>query len=417
MQPSLFDMRPPALSVSQITQHIRQLIELDDILQDIWLEGEVSNWSPAASGHIYFTMKDAEASIRCVIWRSTVRRLSYRPAGSGEAILAHGRISVYEAAGAYQFYVDDIEAAGLGALYAEFERLKGRLAEEGLFDSERKRPLPERVRRIGVVTSERAAALRDVLNVLSRRYPLAEVILSPSPVQGAEAPPQIVAALERLATLRPAVDLILLVRGGGSIEDLWAFNDEGVARAVAAAPVPVVSGVGHETDFTIVDFVADERAPTPSAAAELVTPDQVELRRQLTVDRLALAELVGEQLRRLRTELTQAQRQLARLSPQQQIDNRRQQIDDQLAALRRLAGHQLALRRERLHSAQARLATLNPRATLARGYAIVQKEGQAIHGVTDVQKGDQVTVTVSDGHFTTTVDAVESRQKDGPSPT
>ena len=198
LQSSLFDFQPPSLTVSVLTSHIRDLFDLDETLQDVWVEGEISNWSPAHSGHIYFTLKDAAASIRCVVWRSTARRLSYRPRGNGEAVLAHGRVSVYEVGGVYQLYVYDLEPIGQGALYIQFERLKHQLAEEGLFDEDRKQPLPAFPRRIGIVTSPGAAALRDMLNVLARRFPLAEVILSPAPVQGNDAPPKIVKALKSL---------------------------------------------------------------------------------------------------------------------------------------------------------------------------------------------------------------------------
>lgn len=399
MQSSLFDLRPPALTISAVTAHIRQLLETDAILQDIWIEGEISNWSPAGSGHIYFTLKDAGASIRCVIWRSTAMRLGYRPRGNGEAILAHGRVSVYEAGGAYQFYVDEIEPAGLGALYIEFERLKRQLAAEGLFEAERKRPLPAFPLRIGVVTSIRAAALKDILNVLSRRCPLAEVIIAPAAVQGDEAPPQIIAALKALAALTPPIDVILLARGGGSIEDLWAFNDEAVARAIAACPVPVVSGVGHETDFTIADFVADQRAPTPSAAAELITVDAEELRRMVAGYRYQLAVAATGSVAQLRGELQTAQNRLKRLSPQAQVDSRRQQIDDRLVTMGRVLRHRLTLHREQIWGAQARLTALNPKATLARGYAIVQKAGQTVASVGQVASGQAISVILSDGSF------------------
>lgn len=399
MQSSLFDLRPPALTISAITAHLRQLLENDAILQDIWIEGEISNWSPASSGHIYFTLKDAGASIRCVIWRSTALRLGYRPRGNGEAILAHGRVSVYEAGGAYQFYVDEVEPAGLGALYVQFERLKRQLAAEGLFDAERKRPLPAFPLRIGVVTSIRAAALKDILNVLSRRCPLAEVIIASTAVQGEEAPPQIIAALKLLAALTPPVDVILLARGGGSIEDLWAFNDERVARAIAACPVPVVSGVGHETDFTIADFVADQRAPTPSAAAEMITVDVEELGRMVEGYRYQLTVAAADGVAQLKAELQVAQNRLKRLSPQAQMDSRRQQIDDRLVMMGRVLRHRLNLKREQTSGAQARLTALNPKATLARGYAIVQKAGQTVVSVGQIAAGQAISVILSDGSF------------------
>jgi exodeoxyribonuclease VII large subunit len=277
------------------------------------------------------------------------------------------------------------------------------LAEEGLFEPERKRPLPVFPQRLGVVTSAQAAALQDVLNVMRRRYPLAEVILSPTPVQGADAPPQIVAAFNRLAALEPPVDVILLVRGGGSIEDLWAFNDETLARTVAASPVPVVTGVGHETDFTIVDFVADQRAPTPSAAAELVTPDLESVAHQLQMDQGRLSGLALIRIQAARSEARELTGYLRRLSPQRQIDARRQQIDEMSLTFNRLMGHLFTLRRTQLASAQARLKALNPQATLARGYAIIQKGGQLVTGVQEVAAGDAIIVTMQDGDFEATV--------------
>lgn len=399
MQTPLFDFGPPRLSVSEVNAHIRQLIDTDDILQDLWLEGEISNWRPASSGHIYFTLKDSAASIRCVIWRSTATRLHYRPKGDGEAVALYGRVSVYEAGGAYQFYVNDIEPLGVGALYVQFERLKQQLAAEGLFDDEHKRRLPPFPRRIGVVTSPKAAALRDILNVLSRRFPLAEVTLSPAAVQGADAPPQIVAALKRLWAQSPPPDVIIVARGGGSIEDLWAFNDETVARAVYASPIPVVTGVGHETDFTIVDFVADRRAPTPSAAAEVATPDREELKSYVAGYAFQMETTIRQTIADRRAAVRQMEQQLARLSPQMQIDTRRQQIDDILTAMYRVQKHTISLHREQLSGQMAQLETLNPKATLARGYAIVQKGETVVASTNDVSAGDAISVLVSDGAF------------------
>ena len=405
MQPSLFsDLTPRVFSVSGVTAYIKSRLESDLTLRDLWLEGEISNWRKAPSGHLYFTLKDPDASIRCVMWRSTVPRLSYLPAGDGEAVLAHGHVSVYEQSGQYQFYVDELEPVGLGALHAQFEQLKARLAQEGLFDEARKRPPPTFPRRIGVVTSPVGAALRDVLNVLRRRYPLAEVILSPTQVQGEDAPPQIVSALGALSHLE-GVDVIILARGGGSLEDLWAFNDERVARAVVASPIPVVCGVGHETDFTIADFVADLRAPTPSAAAELVTPDQDELARHL---RLVVAQLVsgaGEAIAERRRLLAGEVRALQRLSPQTWIDQRRQRVDDLSHVAQTDIAHQLSLGRERLSGLSSRLSALNPEATLARGYAIIRHEGdtRVVSRVGQVSPGDRLSVRVSDGEFKSVV--------------
>ncbi len=401
MQPSLFDDPGPRVySVSAITAYIKKRFDVDLMLQDLWLEGEISNWRPAPSGHVYFTLKDTNASIRCVMWRSTVPRLKYVPDGDGEAVLAHGHISVYEPSGQYQLYVDEIEPLGRGALYAQFERLKAQLAGEGLFDEARKRPLPAFPQRIGLVTSPTGAALRDILNVLRRRYPPVEVFLSPTPVQGADAPPQIVAALRALAGVE-GVDLIILARGGGSLEDLWAFNDERVARAIAASPIPVVCGVGHETDFTIADFAADLRAPTPTAAAELATPDREELQHRLRLFEAQLEARVGQVITRRRQALAGEARALQRLSPQAGIEHKRQRLDELSRVAHTGLAHHLALRREQLNSLLLRLSSLNPQATLARGYAIVRREdnGRVVSRVAQVSPGDRLSVQVSDGMF------------------
>jgi len=406
MQLSLFaDSAPRVYSVSAITAYIKAQLETDLTLQNLWLEGEISNWKPAPSGHIYFTLKDSDASIRCILWRSVVQRLSYRPAGDGEAILAHGHVSVYEPQGQYQFYIDDLEPVGLGALHVQFEQLKTRLAQEGLFDEARKRPLPPFPRRIGVVTSPIGAALRDILNVLRRRYPLAEVILSPTLVQGEDAPPQIVSAIEALSHVA-GVDVIILARGGGSLEDLWAFNDERVARAVAASPIPVVCGVGHETDFTIADFVADLRAPTPSAAAELATPDRVELAGRLERFKARLAAGASEVIGRRRRLLAGEVRALRQLSPQAWIDRRRQRVDDLSRAGQTTTIHWLKLERERLNGLSLRLSALNPAATLARGYAVVRRtdDGRVVISVRQVSPGDRLSVQVADGEFESRVE-------------
>lgn len=390
-------------TVTQVNIYIREMLETDYTLQDLWLQGEISNWKRAASGHVYFTLKDSNASIRCVIWRSQAARLVYIPQEEGEAVLAHGRVSVYEAGGNYQFYVDDLEPAGRGELYARFERIKARLAAEGLFEPELKRPLPLFPRCIGLVTSPTGAALRDILNVLRRRYPLARVILSPTQVQGETAPGQIIAALQAVA--RQPVDVIFLARGGGSLEDLWAFNDESLARAIAACPVPVVTGVGHEVDFTIADFVADVRAPTPSAAAEIATPDADELRRALLSQQRMLTDIFQQLIAEKRGELRDRQWSLERLSPQGRVDNFRQRLDTLLDRAGQQLRHRLALQRERVNNLAAQLETLNPQATLGRGYAIVQKERAVVTSKSQVKPGDEITIRVSDGEFGAAVKA------------
>ena len=390
-------------TVGQITSYIKELFEIDPELQDLWIEGEVSNFSRSAAGHAYFTLKDETASIRCVMWRSVAQRQDYLPS-NGESVLAHGRISVYEVQGVYQFYVDALQPAGLGLLHLQFEALKKRLEVEGLFAPERKRPLPPFPRCLGVVTSPTGAAIRDILHVLGRRYPLVEVILSPTLVQGDEAPLQIVAAIEALNQHTDA-EAIILARGGGSLEELMPFNDERVARAIYSSRLPVISGVGHETDFTIADFVADVRAPTPSAAAEVAVPDQAELREILNFRRKRLLALMERQIAERRNALKTQKRALDRLSPQNKIVNYRQRIDELTRAASASLDHHLALRRERLRSHLLRLQSLSPLATLERGYSITRKlaTGEVVKSVAQVATGDRIETQVSDGKFESVV--------------
>ena len=273
----------PTWSVTELTRYLRDLLESDENLQDLWVEGEVSNLSQPSSGHLYFTIKDSSSALRCVMWRNAVTRQAFLPR-DGDAIEVHGNISLYEASGYYQLYADLIRPAGEGALYQEFLRLKAQLESEGLFDPLRKKPIPAWPRIIGIVTSPTGAALRDMLRTIKRRYPPVEIILAPTAVQGEEAPAGILTAIDSLnRVVKP--DVILLARGGGSIEDLRAFNDESIARAIVDSQAPVITGVGHETDFTIADFAADLRAATPTAAAELATPDQADLRQALSACR------------------------------------------------------------------------------------------------------------------------------------
>jgi exodeoxyribonuclease VII large subunit len=400
-QPSLFTS--VTWTVSRLTQHIRMLLESDVTLQDVWVQGEISNLGRPASGHIYFTLKDAGALLRGVMWKGDARRLSL-PLQDGMQIEAHGRIGVYEPQGQYQFYSDIIRPVGEGALYQEYLRLKARLEAEGLFDPERKRPIPELPHKIGIVTSATGAALRDMLNTLRRRLPLAEVILAPSPVQGDEAPPGLVAALEALAQLEP--DVILLARGGGSIEDLWAFNDERVVRAVATCDVPVISGVGHETDFTLCDFAADLRAPTPTAAAELATPITIfDLSAYLQGMNTRLVTSTISLLTTQRSELTASASRLRFVSPLRRIQTDRQRLDDFARRGTSALKHRMALDRSRLHGFERRLEALNPLAVLGRGYAVVsrQADGKLVSQVGQVEAGEQLRVRVSDGEFGATV--------------
>ncbi len=395
-QASLFQIQ--AWSVSEVNRYVRDLLESDHNLRDLWVQGEVSNLARPRSGHIYFTLKDERASLRCVMWRSTVQQQKFLPQ-DGDAVEAHGKISVYEVGGQYQFYVDVIKPRGKGALYQEFLRLKAKLEAEGLFDEERKRPIPLWPGRIGIVTSPTGAALRDMLNTLRRRYPLVEVILAPSAVQGQAAPGGIVRALQALnETVRPNV--ILVGRGGGSIEDLWAFNDENVARAIAASEVPVISGVGHQTDFTIADFVADLRAPTPTAAAELAVPNREDLLLDLSAARQRLEQVVTLKLDDQRWHLKNLAQTIRQLSPQARIQSDRQRLDELSHRTATTVRHTLQIQRSRLEAAVQRLNDLNPKTVLARGYALVtDTEERIVRSVEQVAPGDSLHVRVSDGEF------------------
>ncbi len=394
---------PAIWTVAELNAYIRQLFELDYRMQDIDVSGEISNFTRASSGHLYFTLKDAGAQVRCVMWRGQAERLRFRPA-EGDAVLVHARISVYEATGQYQLYVDQMQPAGRGDLAVAFERLKEKLAAEGLFDTEAKQPIPSFPRRLGIVTSANAAALRDILNVLRRRNPLLSVLIAPTLVQGDQAPEQIVRALQWLDG-RDDIDTILIARGGGSIEDLWAFNDERVARAVFAARHPIISGVGHETDFTIVDFVADLRAPTPSAAAELAASDLSEMPLYFAQAQRRLLSAMVDSLVTQREMLNARRQWLRLLSPRNQLDSEQQHIDVLTERLARHTQRRLDQWRSRFDIARTGLASANPLAILERGYAIVRLEdGSIVNHMAQAVPGRQLTVQVSDGAFDATVD-------------
>jgi exodeoxyribonuclease VII large subunit len=407
-QLSLF--APPTWSVSEITRYLRDLLGGDPNLQDLWVLGEVSNFSRPASGHLYFTIKDSTATLRCVMWRNTAARQSYVPR-EGDAVEVHGSIDIYEAGGQYQLYADLFRPAGEGVLYREFLRLKAQLEAEGLFDPARKRPIPEWPHRIGIVTSQTGAALRDMLDTIRRRYPLVEVVLAATAVQGDEAPGGIVQALDRLNRVANP-DVILLARGGGSIEDLWAFNDERVARAIVSSTAPVITGVGHETDFTIADFAADLRAPTPTAAAELATPDRGELLPTIAewANRMDRALRMGANLHRMA--LQGLSSRLSGNSPSFLLRNNRQRLDE----LARRAGlalqHTAQIQRVNLAGLEQRLGTLNPLSVLGRGYAMVLRtDGVLVSSVTEASHGDALDVRLRDGTLGVRVESVGKEEQ------
>jgi exodeoxyribonuclease VII large subunit len=398
------------LTVTQLNMYLRELLDTDPIVQDIWVEGEISNLSRPSSGHWYFTLKEGESQVRAVAWKSYVARFSELPS-NGDAVLAHGRISLYEASGQLQLYVDNLRPAGVGELHLRFEELKARLQAEGLFDASRKRPLPELPRRIGIVTSPTGAALRDIENVLRRRYPLAEVLLAGCQVQGAGAAETIVEAL--YALYQHDLDVIIVARGGGSIEDLWPFNEEIVARAVFASPIPIVSGVGHETDTTMIDYVADVRAPTPSAAAEIVTPNIEALRGALSALLGQLDTAIYQRIGASEMQLGELQRRLAQRAPLARVERDRQTIDHLLRRANARFQHQIDLYRARLDGLSARLQTLSPHATLDRGYAIVRRaaDGQVLSNADHVAPGEAIEVTLREGSFQATRDAAPASSK------
>jgi exodeoxyribonuclease VII large subunit len=395
-------------SVSEVTTYLRELLETNPHLADLWVSGEVSNLTRSPAGHLYFTLKDENAQLRCVFFR---RPNMGAPLDQGMQVVAHGRVSLYEVRGDLQFYVDFVQPEGVGVLHAQFERLKAQLEEEGLFDEARKRPLPRFPRRIGVVTSPVGAVFHDICNVLGRRWPLAEVVLAPSAVQGPEAASGVVSALAALND-EGAIDVIIVARGGGSLEELWAFNEESVARAIYASRVPVVSAIGHETDYTIADFVADLRAPTPSAAAELVAPDRLEVTVRLSVLAASLLTSCRGEVESRRTVVSQAVGRMERLTPdlareRQRLDDLSRQANASLEAL-------LRRWRERLSGFAGQLRSLDPNATLARGYALVQRDGHVVSSVAEVTGGERLSVRVKDGGFPVRVEkAAGARQSGG----
>ncbi|MDX2161834.1 MAG: exodeoxyribonuclease VII large subunit [bacterium] len=398
------------LSITDVTLYINDLFQTDDRLQSVWVMGEVSNMKRAASGHCYFTLKDGAAELTCVLFRSDAQRQSLIPR-DGDSVVAHGAIKVYVQRGSYQLYVDRVRPVGVGDLYAQFEQLKAKLESEGLFDPERKRPLPSFPRTIGVVTSADAAAFQDVLNVLRRRFPLVQVLLAPTLVQGSDAPPLIRRAIQAIDA-RDDIDVILICRGGGSLEDLWAFNDEGVARAIAAARHPVISGVGHETDFTIADFVADLRAPTPSAAAELLTPDIEDLRYHVARMRRQLADAVTAAVGRKRSALDDERRALRNASPLVSIRALRQRIDEYTGRMTRAERAHLHLMRANLRGKMAALSAASPDAILKRGYVMVRRTDgtnradgtERVNSAAALRPGERVRLHFHDGERGATID-------------
>ncbi len=388
-------------SVSDVNRYLKDLLAGEPLLQGISVRGEISNFKQYPSGHCYFTLKDANSALKCVMFRSRAQYLRFLPQ-NGMQVVAGGSIAVYERDGVYQLYVDSLIPEGTGDLALAFEQLKEKLAAEGLFDLARKQPLPAFPKKIGVVTSSAGAVLRDIYRVSKRRWPGIQLVLYPVQVQGEGAAEQIARGIDFFAE-EYAVDVIIAGRGGGSMEDLWAFNEEPVVRAIAACPVPLISAVGHETDFTLADFAADVRAATPSQAAELAVPDRSEVMRQVE-------NLTGQLTRQVQRELALRRQRLEGLlnsrvmrEPQSMLAERRQRLDFLLAGLQRTAKVELQSKQHKLGLILNRLAAINPAAVLGRGYGIVTKQDKLVSSIQAVEIDDELQLTFTDGHVRTKV--------------
>jgi exodeoxyribonuclease VII large subunit len=361
-------LEPTVLTVTQLNTYIKLQFEGDENLSHVFVIGEISNFTKNyRSGHLYFSLKDEHCAVRAVMFARSAAYLRFLPE-DGMKVIARGRMGVYEISGQYQLYVEDLQPDGLGALNLAFEQLKAKLEKEGLFSAERKKPLPKFPRRIGVITSPTGAAVHDILTILARRYPLAEVVFRPVQVQGDLAAPQIVDALRQINRLQCA-DVIIVGRGGGSLEDLWPFNEESVARAVAASSVPVISAVGHETDFTICDFAADLRAPTPSAAAELAVPDKTELLGEILAQKMRLQNAAEAKVADAKASFLPLAESRVLKNPLENVELRRVQVDRLAASLDTAAARKTERAREQLSAVSGRLNALSPLAVLSRGYA------------------------------------------------
>lgn len=394
------------LSVTQITEYIKKLFSSDVILNSVSVRGEISNFKHHYSGHMYFTLKDDMCRIKCVMFKSSCEKLKFNPE-DGMNVVVQGRVSVYDRDGQYQMYVDDMQQEGIGALYAAYEQLKKRLESEGLFDKDHKRPIPVYPKKVGVVTSSTGAAVRDIINIIGRRCPGVNILLLPVLVQGSEAPGEIAEAI-RYLNGRNDIDVIITGRGGGSIEELWAFNEEIVARAIYESRIPVISAVGHETDFTIADFVADLRAPTPSAAAELCVPDKRELYYRVNSCLNSLYGAIQTNLEGDRSELKHLQKSLYSSSPISEINQKKQYIDSLSSVMESIINHKVELYREMLSKYSAALDSLSPLSVLGRGYSIAMKEsGDIIDDINKVRIGDNIDIAVSNGRINCTAEKIE----------
>lgn len=398
-------------TLSRLTGMLKNIIERQAELQNIWVDGEISNLTIARSGHAYFSLKDAESQFRCVMWRSAVQRQKMPPR-EGDQVLVHGSVTIYAPRGEVQLQVNLVQPQGTGLLQLQLEELRMRLEAEGLFDESRKRELPPLPQRIGVVTSETGSVWHDIQRVVSRRYPLAELILAPTLVQGDAAPPAIVEALQLMQEVAQP-DVIIIGRGGGSIEDLWAFNDERVVRAIYASKVPIISAVGHEDDFTLADDVADVRAGTPSMAAELATPDLDQVDQALVETRRSMVSAIERSMNQRLEYLDDMQRRLARVSPLARLESLHREIDSLSDRLALAMKHRLTIAERDVQSMERVLASLNPDALFQRGFAFVENASTntPIRHIDDAEVGDPIRATVRGGQLIGTISGINP--KDG----
>lgn len=385
------------ITVSQLNEYIKAVIEGQPVLRSLFVKGEISNFTNHyKTGHFYFTLKDENSLIRCIMFKGFAEKLKFVPE-NGMKIILHGKVSAYPKDGQYQLYADNMEPDGIGALYIAYEQLKAKLEKEGLFNPIHKKPLPKIPKRVGIITSPTGAAIRDIINILGRRFPYAEGVLYPALVQGDGAPAQLIAGMKYFNSANN-VDVIIIGRGGGSIEDLWAFNDEGLAREVFASKIPVISAVGHETDFTICDFVADRRAPTPSAAAELAVPETMELKQKILNIIGRMDMLIMHNIENNRQRLNELSGKRVLNTPDYIVDDRRFQLMNLDARMENGMKYSLSLKKELFARYTSKLEALNPMSVISRGYsAVFTDEGRLIKSVDQVEVGDRLNFKTVDG--------------------
>lgn len=398
---------PGAVTVTQLNEYIKRVLEGTPQLNDVYIKGEISNFkNHYSTGHYYFTLKDEGGQLRAVLFKYSAGKLKFMPE-DGMKVVAHGRISSFVRDGTYQLYCDSMEPDGVGALYIAFEQLKRKLEKEGLFDVSKKKPLPKIPTRIGIITSPTGAAIRDMINVCGRRFPYAKIVLFPSLVQGPEAPKQLIAGMDYF-NFSKSVDVIIIGRGGGSIEDLWAFNDEGLARAVSRSTIPVISAVGHETDFTICDFVADRRAPTPSAAAELAVPETSELKRKISNIITRESDVLSSMIKLRREKVKALSGSRAIVDPLNIINDKRMVLDMFYDRIIRSTDTEIKMSKSSLSRVTGQLNALNPLSVIARGYSAVYKpDGNLVKNINDISVGDKIKFKTVGGDVHCSVEKLE----------